>query len=85
MAAAEAGDERMDTMALAAACSVISDRKLALETVTPILDRGVGIGWQHNRTYTKTSATIRSYLEGTIDRSALGGYFTYPPGFSHTQ
>ena len=62
-ASAAAGDRRMDTLALVAACAISKDPKAALEKVRPILDRGVGIGKTPG--YNFSSSAIRAYLEGT--------------------
>ncbi|MCW1885459.1 hypothetical protein OKA04_12025 [Luteolibacter flavescens] len=63
LAGAAAGDRRMDTLALVAACAISKDRKAALEKVRPILDRGVGIGKSPG--YAFSSSAIRAYLEGS--------------------
>jgi hypothetical protein len=70
-AGAEAGDERMDAMALVAACEPFVEREAALRVVRPILDRGVGLGWKGGRSYKVPSSKIRDYLEGRIRREDL--------------
>jgi hypothetical protein len=81
-AGAEAGDERMDAMALVAACAPFVEREAALRVVHPILDRGVGLGWQGGGSYEIPSSTIRDYLEGRIEREDLKANFvdTYQSG-----
>ncbi len=70
-AGAEAGDERMDAMALVAACSPFVEREAALRVVRPILDRGVGLGWKGGGSYELPSGKILDYLEGRIKREDL--------------
>lgn len=70
-AGAEAGDERMDAMALVAACSPFVEREAALRVVRPILDRGVGLGWKGGGSYELPSGKILDYLEGRIMREDL--------------
>jgi len=70
-AGAEAGDERMDAMALVAACEPVVEREAALRVVSPILDRGVGLGWKGGTSYEIPSSKIRDYLEGRIRREDL--------------
>jgi hypothetical protein len=70
-AGAEAGDERMDAMALVAACEPFVEREAALRVGRPILDRGVGLGWKGGRSYKVPSSKIRDYLEGRIRREDL--------------
>jgi len=82
LAGAEQGDERMDALALVAACALGDDRAEALQKVEPILQRGVGLGWDWSRGggYSIPAARIRDYLEGRITRRDLRGHFIYPPG-----
>lgn len=74
---AEAGDERMDAMALVAACAPFVEREAALRVVRPILDRGVGLGWQGGSSYEIPSSKIRDYLEGRIQREDLKANFIW--------
>ena len=76
-AGAEAGDERMDAMALVAACAPFVEREAALRVVRPILDRGVGLGWQGGTSYEIPSSKIRDYLEGRIQREDLRAAFIW--------
>ena len=76
-AGAEAGDERMDAMALVAACAPFVEREAALRVVRPILDRGVGLGWQGGTSYEIPSSKIRDYLEGRIQREDLKAAFIW--------
>jgi hypothetical protein len=81
MAAAERGDERLDGLALVAACAVVSDKKEALRKVSPILDRKVGIRLQTTGgQYLIPPEEIRAYLEGGTNRLPNGGQFMHPPG-----
>lgn len=80
LAGAVAGDERMDAMALVAACALVSDRKAALDAVRPILDRGIGLGWDGVSSFEISPSKILDYLEGRIGRDDLRGYFMRPPG-----
>lgn len=75
-AGAEAGDERMDAMALVAACAPFVERDAALRVVRPILDRGVGLGWTGGGSYKIPSSKIREYLEGKIRAEDLEAAFT---------
>lgn len=75
-AGAEAGDERMDAMALVAACAPFVEREAALRVVRPILDRGVGLGWTGGASYKIPSSKIREYLEGKIRIADLEAAFT---------
>lgn len=89
MAGAKASDTRVDTFALISACLFAVDKKEALQTVTPILDRGVGLGIKQNSPsflrgqylgeYTITHDQIRAYLEGKITYEQLdpGGDIHY--------
>lgn len=81
-AEAEAGDERMDAMALVAACAPFVEREAAIRVVHPILDRGVGLGWKGGGSYEIPSSRIRDYLEGRIQREDLKANFidTYQAG-----
>jgi hypothetical protein len=74
-AGAEAADERMDAMALVAACAPFVERDAALRVVRPILDRGVGLGWKGGGSYEIPSGKIRDYLEGKIQREDLNANF----------
>jgi hypothetical protein len=76
LAGAEAGDKRMDAMALVAACAPFVEREEALRVVRPILDRGVGLGWEMGGRYEIPSSTIRDYLEGKIRYEDLEANFT---------
>lgn len=82
LAGAQQGDQRMDALALVAACALTDDRAEALQKVEPILQRGVGLGWDWGGGggYHIPAARIRDYLEGRITRRDLRGYFIYPPG-----
>lgn len=76
-AAAAAGDERMDAMALVAACGPFVERETGLRAVRPILDRGVGLGWTGGGSYKIPSSKIRDYLEGKIRSEDLGAGFSW--------
>ena len=45
--------------------------------VRPILDRGVGLGWQGGTSYEIPSSKIRDYLEGRIQREDLRAAFIW--------
>jgi len=76
LGSAAAGDKRVETLALVAAC-LSDDRRGALRAVEPILDRGVGIGGSSGPTISATR--IRDCLEGRVSPRDLRGYFTNPP------
>jgi len=77
IAGAKAGDRRMDSLALVAACLFSSDKKMALKAVEPILDRGVGLGRNtgsyKGAGYYNSSEKIRQYLEGETSIETLKG------------
>jgi len=80
MAAAERGDQRLDSLALVAACAVVSDKKEALRKVSPILNRKVGIGLNRDGRYLIPAEDIRAYLEGKTNQLAYPTGFEHPPG-----